>query len=1105
MSAPETSGQVTLTCPKCGAIDTAPRTICPRCGAKLGRAALEYPPGSIIDEKYEVVSLLGVGGMGEVYKTRHLHLNSYRCIKVMRRNLLTDETFRMRFIREARVATQIQHPNVAVLHDFSTLPDGSYYMVWEFIDGTTLRQWARAHGRFPVDAAIEIGLQVLSGLDYCHRRGLIHRDISPDNIMIANDEEDLIVKIIDLGIAKEVASTHGDHTQVGLFVGNLKYSSPEQLGELEEGEVIDGRSDLYSLGVVLYEILLGVPLFQSQTPQGYVIKHLTQTPPRFREVDPNFDVDPALEEIVFTALEKDRAKRFASAREFSAALRKFQLTWSAAHGQATVDGRQRSRKLMLAAQNVVPRTIEQPSPERAAAASEPSAAPTREERPDDETALFNAALAEDSVEAWQQFLTIHPGGARTKEARERLERAVAAAEEMAAYSAAMESGSPEDLRAFLQKYPQSAMSESARRTIDEAADLAAARTADDERVWSAFLENWSGGRHVSEAHRRIEVLRQERAAFEGAVAAGTSIALRQFVERFRNGARARKAEEMLGEALAWEGLANGTIEQLDAFISKHPLGAHVAAARAAKRRLAEQAGFEAARAADSVESWRRFLADFPGDEERQQHARARLDAFELAASQSAFESRSVDELKLFLEQFPGSVRASEARAILRTAQGEKDAADFLASDGSVDAARAVLAFDADAMTQLIARAEQQGKAEHLSTLAQRADLGALRRSASEARGRLLEKQKAREAETAEWAATEQVGTAKAWQAFAENHADSIRVVEARRREREAREYEALIENGSMAALEAYIATSADPGRTATATRRLIELQKKFVTPLPRGSEGLWKHGPNVSEISSGAAGTMGSSQPDAEEIQTISLKKNARIEVARGEAPAPPPAAIAPISEPELDATMIPSSQIFAPRPPKPAPAPTPQPLQREAAAAIAPMAAPAPMAASAPAVAAEPAFVPPVALPLTAAEVAPKRRRIPRVYYLVPAIALLVVLVIVGGAVVMVQKANQPKPAAPPAMSALVADARPWAQVTSVKDASGKEWLGAAKYTPLSLSVPVGDYRVTFANPESPEPRVVSVKVVAAGTAVCEADFHRVDLTQYFSEAGWK
>ena len=132
-------------------------------------------PGTVLDGKYEILNRLGGGGMGDVFKAKHVHLDVFRCIKVMKEGMMSDAGFRARFLREARLATQIHHPNIAVVHDFF-IGDGGSYMVTEFIDGTTVRQWSAAHGRFPLALAADVAVQVLAGLDHIHRRGLLHRE-----------------------------------------------------------------------------------------------------------------------------------------------------------------------------------------------------------------------------------------------------------------------------------------------------------------------------------------------------------------------------------------------------------------------------------------------------------------------------------------------------------------------------------------------------------------------------------------------------------------------------------------------------------------------------------------------------------------------------------------------------------------------------------------------------------------------------------------------------------------------------------------------------------------------------------------------------------------
>jgi len=304
------------TCPRCGSGTGASR-FCPSCGLALELLS----PGQIVDEKYEVLDKIGEGGMGEIYRARHLHLDEIRIIKVTRPDAARGQTEIRRFQEEARMAALVRHPNVAALYDFSRRPDGTFYMVWEFIDGVTLQQYLRA-GPLTLTAVLEIAQQVLAGLEAIHEQGIVHRDLSPDNIMIRETPAGrLQAKIIDLGIAKRLTSDSLQMTGTGMFLGKVKYGSPEQAGSLKAGETIDGRSDIYSFGVVLYEMLMGRAPFEAHTPQEYLGKHLHQpAPPLDLSVLPAA-VGPAIAAVVAKALEKDRERRFRSAREFAEALR----------------------------------------------------------------------------------------------------------------------------------------------------------------------------------------------------------------------------------------------------------------------------------------------------------------------------------------------------------------------------------------------------------------------------------------------------------------------------------------------------------------------------------------------------------------------------------------------------------------------------------------------------------------------------------------------------------------------------------------------------------------------------------------------------------------
>jgi serine/threonine protein kinase len=293
---------------------------CPHCGEAVTdflRKYLETP----IDGKYQILSRLGVGGMGEVYKALHIHLNSIRVIKLMRANIASDAGAHDRFLREARLATRISHPNVAALYDFSTLDDTARYMVWEYIEGINLHELIAQRGPLSPRYAATIAIQALLGLDAVHRAGIVHRDVSPENIMIARSEDgEEHVKIIDLGIAKQGNGEDDNKTKTGMFVGKWKYCSPEHLGMLSENERIDGRADLYSFGIVLYEMLTGVPPFDAETPHKYLMLHASERPRPLREVNPSVTASPELETLIFRALEKNRENRFSSARGFADAL-----------------------------------------------------------------------------------------------------------------------------------------------------------------------------------------------------------------------------------------------------------------------------------------------------------------------------------------------------------------------------------------------------------------------------------------------------------------------------------------------------------------------------------------------------------------------------------------------------------------------------------------------------------------------------------------------------------------------------------------------------------------------------------------------------------------
>jgi serine/threonine protein kinase len=291
-------------------------------GGAMGESPRDI--GSVLEGKYEIVRPLGAGGMGEVYLVRHLHLQELRVVKILRQDLATDPVAQARFLREARLATQIKHPNVATLYDYSRLADGSFYMVWEYIEGQDVGDRLRREGPFPVPSAVQLGIQALRGLEAIHSTGVIHRDLSPDNLMITEDRRgQLRVKIIDLGLARDPGTnTSSEITQVGMFMGKLQYCSPEQAGPGATEAGLDRRSDLYSFALVLYEMICGRPPFDSESPHGFIFKRLSEDPLPLAGRNPDVAVPQELDRVVRRGLERDRERRFPDAVSFILALEK---------------------------------------------------------------------------------------------------------------------------------------------------------------------------------------------------------------------------------------------------------------------------------------------------------------------------------------------------------------------------------------------------------------------------------------------------------------------------------------------------------------------------------------------------------------------------------------------------------------------------------------------------------------------------------------------------------------------------------------------------------------------------------------------------------------
>jgi serine/threonine protein kinase len=279
--------------------------------------------GTLVDGRYRVLEVLGSGGMGVVYLAEHVHIQRKVALKLLHSVLTQFPEVGARFEREAVAIGRIDHPNCVGISDFGRLDDGSMYLVMDLVDGESLGEILDREERLPWRRALAIGRHVLRGIGHAHEVGVVHRDIKPDNIIVAPRGGDLdAATIVDFGIAKLVDGGgpaqpgYRPITQQGTAFGTPTYMSPEQAA----GGAIDGRADLYSLSVVMYELIAGRPPFLGDTGLDVVAMHLRAEPPRFAELDAPVAVPAAVERVLRRGLAKAPADRFAAASEYLAAI-----------------------------------------------------------------------------------------------------------------------------------------------------------------------------------------------------------------------------------------------------------------------------------------------------------------------------------------------------------------------------------------------------------------------------------------------------------------------------------------------------------------------------------------------------------------------------------------------------------------------------------------------------------------------------------------------------------------------------------------------------------------------------------------------------------------
>ncbi len=305
-------------CPQCQRTYVDDMEFCPQDGSHLTAqaTAAEGQLAAGLARRFRIVRRLGAGGMGTVYLAEQIGVgNRPVALKVLNRKLLDDPEFLLRFQNEAGSTGRIHQANVVTIYESGQADDGTPYIAMEYLDGETLREALKSRGALPIEECAEILQQTAQGLNAAHKLGIIHRDLKPDNIFLTQgDRGELLVKIVDFGIAKLRESA--THTLTGMVLGTPAYMSSEQAAGIRSDQ-LDLRSDIYSLGIVVYEMLTGSVPFHSDTPLGFLRKHMLEPPPPISTLATGLPVPPLVEAAVMKALAKERGQRYNSAPEFA--------------------------------------------------------------------------------------------------------------------------------------------------------------------------------------------------------------------------------------------------------------------------------------------------------------------------------------------------------------------------------------------------------------------------------------------------------------------------------------------------------------------------------------------------------------------------------------------------------------------------------------------------------------------------------------------------------------------------------------------------------------------------------------------------------------------
>ena len=320
-------------CPSCHKTYPGDYNVCPADQTGL-QSSVEFQPGMIIRSKYEILQRIGIGGMGAVYKGRHVTFNELCAIKVVNDSIAGDKNFLQRFQTEAVVTRKLRHPNAVRVDDFDYTDDGRPFIVMELVEGRNVGEILQSEGPLQVPRAIRIATEVARALGAAHKLGFVHRDIKPGNIVLTtNDQGQEVAKVLDFGIAK-LRQAAGDAqsavtmTMTGMVVGTPLYMSPEQFMGKKAGGEIDGRTDLYSLGVVLYQMVTARLPFEGDTLYSIMMQHIEGNVRPPDELVPELNIPPALSKVILKAIDKSRESRFQTAEELIAALEQVTLASS---------------------------------------------------------------------------------------------------------------------------------------------------------------------------------------------------------------------------------------------------------------------------------------------------------------------------------------------------------------------------------------------------------------------------------------------------------------------------------------------------------------------------------------------------------------------------------------------------------------------------------------------------------------------------------------------------------------------------------------------------------------------------------------------------------